>query len=465
MSSNVATNHGPPDVFATHGMEFVAPFATRAVSSTPNFRRTPAASDRGTPRSERLGTNEHTIPFADEGVTWEERYAVGPEIGRGGRGIVREGRDLLLDRLVALKVLHESAFPPGAEVTREARALAAVEHPNVVRVHGVYPSANPPFLVMERVRGRSLSSIASEGRLSIARLLPILRQVALGLDAIHAAGLVHGDVKPDNVVVDDDGAAKLVDAGLAPLLAQIRPGELVGTPAYMAPERAGGLVVPAALASRTDVYSFAVMCFELLTGRLPFTGASSKDVLWAHATQRAPMPSYSTRLSTEFDAPMAAAMSKSPERRTATCTALVDGLERASKGCDLYGRRLKIVVADDEESQRLLLMTVLGAYLPGASVVLCATGRGVLDAISSEPSVAVLDLTMPPPSGMELVAQVRALSPSTAIVIVTGAGSGREREIARRLGIKRFLIKPFEVDELVLAIREAVEQTSQRQPT
>jgi two-component system OmpR family response regulator len=158
-----------------------------------------------------------------------------------------------------------------------------------------------------------------------------------------------------------------------------------------------------------------------------------------------------------LDGPLASALAKKPEDRPARCSDLALALARASEGADPEGRRLHVLIADDDHDQRLLLMSILGTQLPGASIVLCGTGESVLEALRGPPpAVAVLDLAMPEPSGIELVRRVRELSPSTAIVIVTGGGSGADRQSARALGVRRFLVKPFELDELVLAIRDLV---------
>jgi CheY-like chemotaxis protein len=429
--------HKPPDGHAPGGVD---PHAGRLAESPQKTSGT----------FETIG-----VATSAETVIWEGRYILGAKLGEGATSRVYEAADTLLARTVAVKALWGTALPPGTLLAREARALAAVDHPGVVRVYGVYPEANPPFLVMERVRGRALSTLLAEGRLPLARALSILEQIAAALDALHAAGIVHGDVCPANVLVHEDDSTKLIEVGVAAFVARRSAHHLLGTPAYMAPERAQGGQSPSALAPASDVYSFGALCFQMLTGRLLFPAASEDEMLRAHVVQRPPMPSYVAGLSTELDAPLARALSKSPERRQASCTDLARALEAASRGCDREGRRLRVLIADDDEGQRMLLMTLVGAYLPGASIMLCGTGIGVLEAAKTQPSVAVLDLAMPEPSGLALVRRVREASPHTAIIIVTGLGSGADRQQARDLGVRRFLVKPFEVDELVLAIRDA----------
>jgi serine/threonine protein kinase len=391
-------------------------------------------------------------------LRWEDRYVLGAVLGEGGMSHVYEAEDLLLARTVAIKALKAHSLPSRTMVTQEARALAAVEHPNVVRVHSVYPEASPPFLVMERVRGRALSSLLRNGRLPLPEALRIIRQIAAGLDALHAAGLVHGDVKPANVIVDTLGSARLIDVGLAPFVTRMPSDEILGTPAYMAPERALGAEIAREDHRRCDVYSLGVVAFELLTGQLPFTAPTPHAVLFCHAYEPAPLASECAPIAKLFDEPLASALAKDPQARPSTCAALADALSAASRGVDAHGRRLRVLVADDDHDQRVLLRAVLGVHLPGAEIVLCDSGPSALDALSLEhTSVAVLDLSMPGTSGVELVARVRERSPDTAVVIVTGGGSGIERKAARELGVRRFIVKPCEVDELVDAIREQLD--------
>jgi CheY-like chemotaxis protein len=385
-----------------------------------------------------------------------ERYVLGDILGEGATSTVYEAHDLLLDRIVAVKQLKGVSIALGTALLGEAQALAAVDHPSVVRVISVEPESTPPFLVMDRAPGRPLASILTDGRLPVPRALKILQQIAAGTDALHASGIVHGDLKPSNVLVGEGDVAKIIDVGLSPFLARMRPGEQLGTPSYMPPERAMGANTPGALLPRGDVYSFAVVCFQLLTGSLPFVTSSATEMLEAHAARRPLAPSAVAGLSTEFDAPIARALSKRPDHRPSTCTELVEALTRASLGADVWGRRLRILIADDDSDQQRLLTAVLGAHLPGAGITHCTDGYRVLEAMRGLPmSLALLDLTMPGPCGIALARQVRDRSPTTAIVILTGAGSGAERAGARALGIRNFVVKPFEIDELMRAIASA----------
>jgi CheY-like chemotaxis protein len=411
------------------------------------------------PAAQRSGSqNRLTAARARDADLVAGRYVLGAELGRGAMGVVHLALDTLLVREVAVKTFPTLSAQMGAavDVAGEARALAAIHHHNVVTVYAFHADSQPPFLVMERAAGRRLDVALDDGRpFSVTRALRILRQIADGLDAIHYVRLVHGDVKAGNVLLDDDDHVKLVDVGLAPLLQRMSPGQMFGTTAYISPERALALVSEPWLATRSDVYSFGVLCFEMLTGRRPFLGDETAQ-LYAHAFSDPPRASEVAKLSAAFDAPLARALEKSPALRHATCGALVDELELASRGADEHGEPIVIVVADDEPDCVTLARAALYAGLPGAQVRSCASGAAALElAAEIAPTVVVLDLVMPGLSGVELVRAVRAAAPAAGIVVATGEGSGAERAATAELGVRSFLVKPYGTDELVRAVHLA----------
>jgi len=202
-------------------------------------------------------------------------YQIEAELGGGSFGTVFRARDLTLDREVALKVLRPGSPIPAAALLAEARAAAALNHPNVCAIHAVDSSLGAPMIVMEYVAGRPLSGFLMKGPLARQQAAGLCRQVALGMAAAHAQGVVHGDLKPANILVTPDGTVKIVDFGMARRSTSSAQGEktvlwdpgpaggISGTPAYMAPEQARG--EPATPAS--DVFSLGLMLYELVTGR------------------------------------------------------------------------------------------------------------------------------------------------------------------------------------------------------
>lgn len=204
------------------------------------------------------------------------RYAVLAEVGRGAMGIVLKARDESLERIVAIKVMMPTlAVQPEARkrFLREARAMAAVKHEHVIAVHAVEEHHEPPYLVMEYIAGTSLQALLDrEGSLELKRILRIGMQAAEGLAAAHAQGLVHRDIKPDNILLENGvERVKLTDFGLARAVndaSLTQSGVVTGTPQYMAPEQAQGNPVD----HRTDLFSLGCVLYEMSTGRRPFRG-------------------------------------------------------------------------------------------------------------------------------------------------------------------------------------------------
>jgi tRNA A-37 threonylcarbamoyl transferase component Bud32 len=213
-------------------------------------------------------------------TVFNNRYQLLAKIGQGGMAEVYRAQDVALGRLVAVKALRcEYVVDPTFLVRfhREAQSAAGLTHPNIVAVHDFGHDQGRPYIVMEYVPGRDLGTILQEGGpLSVDQAVDICLQICAAVGYAHRAGLVHGDMKPGNVLIAPDGRAKVVDFGLARALgesAMDEEGELVwGTPAYFAPEQAAGdRVVPA-----TDVYAIGVILYEMLTGRLPFSGTDNE---------------------------------------------------------------------------------------------------------------------------------------------------------------------------------------------
>jgi serine/threonine-protein kinase len=226
-------------------------------------------------------------------------YEVSATLGAGGMGEVYRARDTKLDRDVALKILPDSfAADPerAARFQREAKALAALNHPNVGAIYGMETEAGVTALVLELVEGPTLADRIVEGPIPLSEALPIARQIADALDAAHEQGIVHRDLKPSNIKLRPDGTVKVLDFGLARAMstdasgsaaralsmsptittpaAMTGMGMILGTAAYMSPEQARGKAVD----KRADIWAFGVVLFEMLTGHRPFGGEEMSDV-------------------------------------------------------------------------------------------------------------------------------------------------------------------------------------------
>lgn len=215
-----------------------------------------------------------------------DRYQLLEQLGKGGMAVVYRARDLMLERLVAVKVLREdySSDPAFQERFRqEAKAAANLSHPNIVTVHDFGLDQGQLFIIMEYVPGTDLKTVIQKrGRFTPEEALPLLIQACAGIGYAHRAGLVHCDVKPQNILVMPDQRLKVTDFGIARALATIQPEEqsevVWGSPQYFAPEQASG----SAPSPASDVYSLGVIMYEMLTGSLPFQGVKAAELARLH---------------------------------------------------------------------------------------------------------------------------------------------------------------------------------------
>jgi tetratricopeptide (TPR) repeat protein/predicted Ser/Thr protein kinase len=265
------------------------------------------------------------------------RFKVMSEIGRGGMGIVFLAEDEKLRRKVALKLLPPS-FAADEEkrrrFLREARAAAAVSHPNLVTVYDVGEHEGRAYIAMEYLRGRSLRDQLGERPLSIDEAVELARQVLAGLSHAHAAGLLHRDLKPENVLVDRDGRVRLVDFGLAKLDGDhegpgdnsTRDGLVMGTPGYMSPEQARGQAVDA----RSDIFSFGVLFYEMLTRKRPFSGPTRADVVTSLLRDAPPRVDVArAEVGLALGDLVHRCLAKAPDDRFSSSAVLMDALEDA----------------------------------------------------------------------------------------------------------------------------------------
>jgi serine/threonine-protein kinase len=242
------------------------------------------------------------VPDPFIGRTLNGRYEMLSRLGAGGVGVVYQGRQVQLDRPVAIKVLQQSAAASPEwrrRFEREARVLSALAHPNVVPVTDFGIDGEVPFLVMELLEGKTLADLINEGPVPPARALDIVRQTLRGLAFAHRQGIVHRDLKPANIFLQalpdhadhvrllDFGVAKLLEGARAPGMAEnlSHVGAVFGTPSYISPEQARAERVD----TRADIYAAGVILFQLLAGRLPYVADTPEGVMEAHVSE--PIPS------------------------------------------------------------------------------------------------------------------------------------------------------------------------------
>ena len=264
------------------------------------------------------------------------RYALGALIGHGSMARVYTARDVATDQDVAVKVLSRKYAESDAEQRRffrEARATLQIRHPNVIKLLDVgRRSDGRPYLVIEYLHGETLGeAVRRRKRLPLEIALPILRDAALGLTAVHEAGIVHRDVKPDNIFLvgepDAPEGVRLVDFGLAKLHAHgaksSQTATAMGTAAYMPPEQ----VLSEKVDARADIYSLGVVMFRTISGQLPFESVNDLDMLAHQILLPTPPPSwFLDDLDPKVDALVACALRKHPDNRFATMAAFADGI-------------------------------------------------------------------------------------------------------------------------------------------
>lgn len=267
-------------------------------------------------------------------------YRILRKLGAGGFGTVYEAEHPLLKRRAAVKVLHSSPAVDSVAVQRfiaEARSASQIRHPHIVDIFsfGTLPNGQY-FYVMDLLEGAPLDRyLRDQTRLPVRLALPLLRPIARAIDALHSASLVHRDLKPANIFLawdsNGDVVPKLLDFGLVKLLGDVSrnttTGQPLGTPFYMSPEQCQGQKVD----GHADIYSFGVICFEMLTGNVPFTGDTATAVLLAHVLHPPPpMSSVFAELPAELDEPVLRMLAKEPSERPASACEALDALQAAA---------------------------------------------------------------------------------------------------------------------------------------
>jgi serine/threonine-protein kinase len=318
----------------------------------------------------------------------EGRYRIGPRIARGGMASVYEATDIRLDRVVAVKVMHPGLGDDeefAARFVREARAAARLSHPHVVGVHDQGDDDGTVFLVMELVPGHTLRDVIhKEAPMPPGRALALLDPVLSALAHAHRAGLVHRDVKPENVLISSDsrngaGTIKVADFGLAKAVSAdtqqtATGGVLIGTVSYLAPE----LVVDGRSDARADVYAVGVVLYELLTGTKPHEGESPIQVAYKHVHEDVPPPSLSVPgIPAYVDALVARATARDRGQRPADAGVLLHQVHRVAQALGNGVTEDDELVADLLPTRRLAVDTEPQSFDPDELATVLAPAQAV----------------------------------------------------------------------------------------
>ncbi|MGC4069035.1 MAG: protein kinase [Polyangiaceae bacterium] len=441
-------------------------YSDRSEREVPTLARSFEVIVCGSGEEEPISPELDSIPISGEIIGGV--YQVIGEIGKGGMGIVLAALDQHLGRKVAIKLIRSnlSASYFRTRFLVEARAMAEVNHPNVLAIYAFGQHGSAPYFVMEYMESTLERVIAEQGRrIHVDLALELLSEICAGVQAMHDAKTLHRDLKPANILLDSQLHVRVGDLGMAQKLLDgkgIR--EFVGTPGYIAPELVFGGADGAAASPQSDVYSLGCIAYELLTGQPPHHADLDCDLLSLHASADVVPPTLlRPDLPETFDSVILAALTKDPTQRTSSAARFSQELQAARRKSLEPSR---ILVAEDEPDFRDLLELKLKIAFPDAEVECVSDGQAAVAAFENKPaSVVILDLQMPVIDGVAATVLLRA-RPAAAkvpILVLTASGGPQEWKLLSSLGADRFLIKPVDLDDLVTLVRRTVKLRQEQQ--
>lgn len=424
--------------------------------------------------------------MATEKALIKGRYQVGSIIGGGGMGDVYIGTDTLTGETVAIKQLRfemAGSMPQMVErFMREGEALRRLNHPNIVKVLATIDEDRQHYIIMEYVSGGSLAKLLEQ-----APQLPIQRVVSIGLelsDALsraHHLQILHRDIKPANILLAEDGTPRLTDFGLArigQMPGLTETGSILGTLYYLSPEAVENRVVN----ERSDIWSFGVVLYEMLTGQLPYQGETPFEVVWAIKNQPLPImenlrsgipPALANLIRrmlrkdnpARIDSVRQVGVELESIQKALAASEVENDLSNSGSAAVEPPRVIKVVIADDHAVVRQGLRMFIDLQ---EDMQVVGEGTNGVEAVhlveQYHPDVVLLDLVMPEMNGVEAAGKIKAIYPAAHILILTSFGEDDQIIPAIQAGAQGYLLKDITPDQLVQAVREAFQGKTQLHP-
>lgn len=411
------------------------------------------------------------------------RYQIGRYIGGGGMGDVFTGTDTLTGETVAIKKLRAGGAGDFSQMverfTREGEALRRLNHPNIVKVLAAIHEGSQHFLIMEFVPGGSLADLLlRQSQLPVDQVVSIGLELSDALSRAHHLNILHRDIKPANILLAEDGTLRLTDFGLARLGELSRMTEshsILGTYSYLSPEAFEGQEVN----ERSDIWSFGVVLFEMLVGRLPFRGDTPFEIMWA--VKNNPLPILENTRD-DLPAPLAnlirrmlrkdnPARVESARQVGVELESIQKALRSAEKGIgksqdeERSAPIIRVLIADDHAVVRQGLRMFIDLQEDMQVIGEGVNGREAIDMVSRlNPDIVLLDLVMPEIDGVEATARIKGVCPQARVIILTSFGEDDKVIPAIRAGAQSYLLKDIRPEELVQAVRETYQGKTRLHP-
>ena len=396
-------------------------------------------------------------------------YRIEKQIGKGGMGSVYRAYDSRLERVVALKRIHKENLARHYRewLRREAKATAQISHPNIVQVFDILDHAGADWIVMEFVAGLTLRQAIDSRTLTIKKVVELCLEICQGLAAAHAQGIVHRDLKAENIILTPEGQAKILDFGLAKWnsasedLFQAQEGRVQGTPRSMSPEQALGMP----LDHRSDLFSLGVLMYEALSDQSPFQGQLRNvyKILSRICThQQQPLREVSPKISKPLSDLVDQLLEKEPERRPQSAEEVLVALQRVR---DAPESSMRVLFVDDEPDFEHLIRQRYRRQIRSRkmSVSFARNGNEALRKLAEEDDIDLVftDLNMPEMDGLTLIQELREREVGSTTVIISAYGDLPNIRSAMNLGAFDFLTKPLDFRDLDATLKKASEAAAQ----